>query len=127
MIGFIILTHNQIGTEMLRSIEEFLDPKSPMVAIPVTHQDSKDTINEAIEGALQQMDSCHGIVLLVDLPGASPANFGKTFAQKENVAALYGVNLPILIKAANMIFEKSAQETARFLKDYGKESISISV
>ena len=124
MIGFIVVTHNRIGSEMVQAVEEILQGKSPLKSVSVSHGSAPGEVVKKVESALAELQNCHGVVILADLPGATPVNLCRRFLTVKNIEMVTGINLPILIKAASTNFTESPSEVARFLINYGKDNIS---
>ena len=57
--------------------------------------------------------------------GGTPSNIALSFLGEMNVEVVTGINLPMLIKLATLRSEKSLEELASFIKDYGRRNISV--
>ncbi len=123
MLGYVIVTHLGIGREMLKAVEEILKEKVPMAVVEIDSQrptsESHDRICEAVE-SFRDKD---GVLILTDIFGATPTNLCRDLLSSGKVAAVTGLNLPMVLKAATARFEKSAAEAADFLKNYGRENV----
>jgi PTS system mannose-specific IIA component len=66
-----------------------------------------------------------GVLVATDMFGGTPANLGITFLEPDKVEVVTGVNLPMLIKAANLREEQDLTEVARSLRDHGRNAIWV--
>jgi PTS system mannose-specific IIA component len=58
--------------------------------------------------------------------GGTPSNLSYSFLEEGRIEVISGVNLPVLIKAANMRNrENSLDKLAKTIETYGKKSISL--
>ena len=57
--------------------------------------------------------------------GGTPSNISLSFLDDHRVEVVTGLNLPMLIKLANLRGEKSLEDLAVFIKDYGRRNISL--
>jgi PTS system mannose-specific IIA component len=57
--------------------------------------------------------------------GGTPSNMSLSFLDEHHVEVVTGVNLPMLIKLATLSEEKSLEDLARFIKEYGRRNISV--
>lgn len=123
MVGFIIVTHNRIGTEMLKTVLEITKDKPGIISVETSNDAPFSETQQAIFDAITRLREYNGIVILTDLFGATPCNLCTEFLKENKVEMVTGCNLPMLIKAAATDFKESASDVARFLKEYGKDNI----
>jgi PTS system mannose-specific IIA component len=57
--------------------------------------------------------------------GGTPSNLSYSFLEEGRVEVISGVNLPILIKAADIQTDMELSELAEHLESFGKKSISL--
>ena len=57
--------------------------------------------------------------------GGTPSNIALSFLNERRVEVVTGMNLPMLIKLATLRNEKSLEDLASFIKDYGQRNISV--
>ncbi len=67
----------------------------------------------------------HGVIILTDMFGGTPANISMTFLQPQGVEVLTGANLPMLLKFFNSQESLGLDELAGILKSYGRQSIDL--
>lgn len=124
MVGFVVITHNKIGQEMLRTVQEIVQ-ESPNISNVSVPQENFLESQKKIAEAIKSHSDASGVILLLDLFGATPCNLCKEFLDPGKVEMITGCNLPMLIKAATTDFKESPAQVAQFLKNYGKENIRV--
>ncbi len=65
------------------------------------------------------------MIILTDLFGGTPSNLSISFLEDDKVEVITGVNLPMMIKIANIREEMSLEELAQYIRSYGRENISV--
>ncbi len=105
MVSILIVTHNRIGEEILKSAEMIIGkPASAARTISVPGSLAPDQLGlyadqiKADISALQQGD---GVLILTDIMGATPSNLVHYFSDSKQVKIIEGLNLPMLIRVLN--------------------------
>lgn len=105
MVSVLIVTHNRIGEEILKSAEMIVGkciPSVKTISIPGNLKPDQlgmyaDQIKTDIE-TLQQGD---GVLIMTDIMGATPSNLVHYFVDNQQVKIIEGINLPMLIRIIN--------------------------
>ena len=124
-IGVVIVTHYGLGDEFLQALRLILPEAPEFGAVAVDPGQSVDELRKAIDAALRKADRGKGVLVLTDMFGGTPSNISLSFLDDRRVEVVTGVNLPMLIKLATLREEKSLEELARFIKNYGRRNISV--
>ena len=96
MIKAFIITHGNLGKELLTVVEEILEKKTDIDFICFDwKEDGTKSLNK-IEAYLKQNEG-HNIVIFTDMFGGSPTNICFKF-HKKNIEIITGINLPGLLK-----------------------------
>src|SRR5580765_750097 len=102
MIGVVVVTHGQLATELVNATETIGGDLPTFTAVSIGwHEDVHDA-REEIAAAIARVQGPEGVLLATDMFGGTPANLGITFLEPNKVEVVTGVNLPMLIKAANL-------------------------
>ncbi|MBI1909091.1 MAG: PTS sugar transporter subunit IIA [Deltaproteobacteria bacterium] len=125
MIGAVVVTHGNIGTEMIRAAESIVKEKLPFLGVALEHHESVPTMKSKIREAIASCHSPQGVLLLSDLFGGTPCNLCLSFLKEVKVEVVTGVNLPMLIKLAHYRENRPLKEVARFIREYGKKNITL--
>jgi PTS system mannose-specific IIA component len=86
---------------------------------------SVEEMRASIAKALEAADGGDGVLILTDMFGGTPSNVSLSFFEERRVEVVTGTNLPMLIKLATMREEKSLEDLASFIKEYGQRNISV--
>ena len=124
MIGVLVITHGNMGNELIKAAEMIKGPLTGVYAVSVNSERGVDDIRKEINSAMKKIDAGDGILILTDLFGGTPSNISLSFMKEEKVEVLTGVNLPMLLKL-DIRKEKTLSEAALFLRDYGRKNIYL--
>lgn len=101
-VGLLIITHNNIGQQLLNTAMAMLETCPLQTKHFAIHNDCnlEDTITEATR-RVDTLDTGDGVLILTDMYGSTPSNIANHLSKKYNVKVISGVNLPMLIRALN--------------------------
>ena len=125
MIGVVVVTHGQLANELVNAAEMIVGDLPQFTAVSIGWHDEVNDAREDIAQAIERVRGESGVLLLTDMFGGTPSNLGMTFLEKDRIEVITGVNLPMLIKLATLRGEKSLEDLAVFIKDYGRRNISV--
>ena len=126
MIGIVIVTHCRLGEALIEAAEFILDDKPEGVAfVSIDINKNADALRGKIAAGIKLVDQKAGVLILTDMFGGTPSNLSYSFLEEGHIEVISGVNLPILIKAANARKDKDLSDLASTLETYGKKSISL--
>jgi PTS system mannose-specific IIA component len=126
MVGGVIVSHGQLGKEMIRTAEMIVGKKIAnitSVSIDVT-TDVKSS-REQIKQAIQSVNSGSGVVIFTDMFGGTPSNISLSFLDETSVEVVTGVNLAMLLQFSTSNVDESFQRIVESLKQRGQENIHI--
>jgi PTS system mannose-specific IIA component len=124
-VGVVIVTHYGLGEEFLRALRLIVPDSPPFHAVSLEPTQGVEEMRETIGSAMRAADSGQGVLVLTDMFGGTPSNVSLSFLEEHHVEVVTGLNLPMLIKLATLRDEKSLEELARFIKEYGQRNISV--
>lgn len=105
MVPVLLLTHNRIGEEMLSTLQTIADhplEKFESFSIPGDlHSDDLGAYVDLLRKILDRLEQGEGVLVLTDIPGATPANLANYFAQEYPLKIVCGLNLPMLLRIVN--------------------------
>jgi len=126
MIGLVVATHGNLGSELLMSAQMIIGPVVNARAVSITHDSSMETIRDAIAEAVAEVGKDeHGVIIVTDMFGGTPANVSMTFLEPQSVEVMTGINLPMVLKFFNSQESLDLDELAGILKSYGQQSIAL--
>jgi PTS system mannose-specific IIA component len=126
MIGILIVTHRQLGGALIEAAEFILGNRpEALVSVSIDLSESADVLRGKIASGIKKVKSEEGVLILTDMFGGTPSNLSYSFLEEGHIEVISGVNLPILIQAANTRDKMSLDELAVKLEEFGKKSISL--
>src|ERR1700761_6218478 len=102
MIGLVLVTHGNIGVELLNALNLIVGPQKQAKAIGIGTDDDMDKCRDDILQAIKEVNSGKGVVMLTDMFGGTPSNLAIAAMPSTNAVVLAGVNLPVLVKLASV-------------------------
>lgn len=125
MIGMILVTHNNIGVELLRAVDSIVGPQDCAIAITIGMNDDMNECRDQILSAIKTVNTGKGVVILVDMFGGTPSNLAISSMPLSNAVVLAGLNLPMLIKLASVRGSMSMLDAARESEMAGRKYIQL--
>ncbi len=125
MIGMILVTHGNIGAELLLATDAIVGPQAQAQAITIGMHDDMGACRDHILSAVKAVNSGKGVVLLVDMFGGTPSNLAIASMPMTNAVVLAGVNLPMLIKLASVRGTMPLLDAAREAETAGRKYIQL--
>ncbi|HHY42956.1 MAG TPA: PTS sugar transporter subunit IIA [Thermoanaerobacterales bacterium] len=103
MIGIIIVTHGNFGSELLKSTELIIGKQKGIMAFGLFPGDSVDKLKCDIVKAVEQLDEGDGILVFVDIFNGSAASTAiissRDLKGETKIEYIAGINMPMLLEA----------------------------
>ena len=125
MIGVVIVTHANLGEELIKVGRMILGEFEQVNAVGIFNRESVDEMRSKINDAINQVDSGEGVIVLVDMFGGTPSNMALAFLEEGKVEVVTGVNLPMIIKLRDDMRKKRLKDLAFILRDTAQRNISV--
>jgi PTS system mannose-specific IIA component len=126
MIGIVIVTHSQLGEALIGAAEFIIGSRPESIeSVSIDLSENADKLREKIAKGIKKVMGEEGVIILTDMFGGTPSNLSYSFLEEGHIEVLSGVNLPILIQAANMRQKMELDQLAANLETFGKKSISL--
>lgn len=126
MPGILIVTHPDLGTSLLHTLELVLDrPADRVASLTIDIRENPDLLRKKIQDAIRKVRSEKGVLIFTDMFGGTPSNLSYSFLEEGVVEVISGVNLPILLKAVTSRERMELGELAASLVASGRKSISL--
>jgi PTS system mannose-specific IIA component len=125
MIGVLVITHSNLGNELIKAAELIRGPLKGIVPISVEETKGIEDLKKEISTAIKKLDQGQGILILTDLFGGTPSNISLSFMKEGKVEVITGVNLPMLVKLPDIQEDVSLAKIAQNLRDYGIKNIYL--
>jgi mannose PTS system EIIA component len=125
MIGIVVVSHGRLADEFIAAAEHVLGPQPQMRAVAIgPHDDMEERRADIIEavGAVEKGD---GVIVLTDMFGGTPSNLAISVINQIKIEVIAGVNLPMLIKLAEVRAKMSLPEAALAAQEAGRRYIRV--
>ena len=125
MIGVLITTHGNLGSELIKAAELIRGSLKGILHVTIDQNKGVETIKKEISTGIKKLDQGQGVLILTDLFGGTPSNISLSFLKDGKVEVITGVNLPMLLKLPDIREGSTLKEFAQLVKDYGVKNISL--
>jgi PTS system mannose-specific IIA component len=125
MIGLLIVTHCDLGKELLGAAEFIVGKIEAVDTIAITETSGTDLLRKRIEAKVDALDRGDGVLILTDMFGGTPSNLSLTFLKEGKIEVLTGVNLPMIIATVQNRPKCKVTALAEKAQEAGKMGISL--
>lgn len=125
MIGIVVVSHHNIGHEMISTTRKIIPDCPDITSVSIESDVAPEVNRNKIRDAIKKVDKGGGVILLTDMFGGTPSNLCISFLEKGEVEIISGFNLPMLIKLANSRDKMNFEELTTFIKKYGQKNIVL--
>jgi len=125
MIGIVVVTHGDLGTELLRTAQEIVGKFASVESVSIDASEQIDKARKKIEAALQRVNDGSGVLILTDLFGGTPSNLVLSYLEVGRLEVVTGVNLPMLMKLPSLREERDLRAVADNVAKYGQRNILV--
>ena len=102
MFRFLLITHGNLGQSLVECVENNLQKNcNNIIDIISLNSSDIDVTRKELDIYVNKNKDCE-IIILTDLYGASSSNIVKKHTSQENIYAISGLNLPMLMKAVTL-------------------------
>lgn len=125
MIGVLITTHGNLGSEFLKVAEMIRGTLKDVMHISVDQTKGVEDLKKDINAAIKKLDQGQGVLILTDLFGGTPSNLSLSLLKEGKVEVVTGVNLPMLLKLSDTREKMNLKDFANYIKEYGRKNIYL--
>jgi len=109
---------------LLDAARMIVGEQEALLALSLQEMEDVEGLMAKVEEAISQVDGGEGVLVLVDLPGASPFNASARIAmQREGIEVVTGVNLPMLAELLVRRGGSSLEELVDIAKEAGTSGV----
>lgn len=125
MIGVLVATHGEMAKGLFDAIDMICGAQEKFSIVSLERGQDAESFGEELGEKINELNSGEGVVVLVDLLGATPMNQSALNLYKsDNVEVITGVNLPMVVTAT---MERDCfsdiKELVEKIKNDGKDSV----
>jgi mannose PTS system EIIA component len=121
----VIITHGGLAHEFRLALELIVGAQDRLETIAVGPDDDLEKRRADILATVKRVDDGHGVVVATDMFGGTPSNLALTVLEEGRVEIIAGVNLPLLIKLAQLRGGCSLKEAAATAMQAGRKYITV--
>ena len=125
MIGLVVVTHGRLAEEFIAAAEHVVGRLDNARAVSIGPDDDMDMRRKEIIAAAKSTDTGSGVVILTDMFGGTPSNLAISVINQVKIEVIAGVNLPMLIKLAEVRDRMKLPEAALAAQDAGRRYIRV--
>jgi PTS system mannose-specific IIA component len=125
MIGLLIVTHCDLGKELLNAAEFIVGKIEAVNTIAITETSGTDLLRKKIEAKVGALNKGDGVLILTDMFGGTPSNLSLSFLKEGKIEVLTGVNLPMIIAIVQNRPNFKVTALAEKAQEAGKMGISL--
>jgi mannose/fructose/sorbose-specific phosphotransferase system IIA component len=124
LVGVLVVAHGEMAAGLLDAARMIVGEQEALLALSLQEMEDVEGLMAKVEDAISQVDGGEGVLVMVDLPGASPFNASARIAmQREGIEVVTGVNLPMLAELLVQREGKSLEELIDIAKEAGTSGI----
>ena len=129
MTGILLVSHGGMAAGMLDSMDLIMGGCDQMAVESLIAGEDFESFRTKIMAATRKLDTGDGVLIFVDLYGASPFNasvYAAAMLEKENIAVrvLAGMNLPMLLETAALRNSSTLSDLVDIASGAGKDGIA---
>ena len=125
MIGLLLVSHGRLADEMKAAMENVVGPQEAVETVCIFPNDDMEGRREEIQDKLDTVDKGEGVAVLTDMFGGTPSNLAISVMERKNIEVIAGMNLPMLIKLAQIRGTHSLRESSELAQDAGRKYINV--
>jgi PTS system mannose-specific IIA component len=124
-VGVVVVTHGQLAAELVNAAEAIVGDMANIAAVSIGWHDDVEHAREEIGAAIERVATGIGTLVLTDMFGGTPSNLAVTFLQPGRTEVVTGVNLPMLLKLANLRETVDLKAIARTVREHGQSAVWV--
>lgn len=114
MVGIVVVCHGAMGDGLLDAARMIVGEQEGVVAVNLREEDSVESLMDRVAVAVEEVDRGDGVLILVDVFGASPFNASARLAmQRDQIEVISGVSLPMLLE---LFVQREGQSLAELVE-----------
>ena len=125
MIGVLITTHGNLGSEFIKAVELIRGNLKGVLHLSMDQNKGVEELKKEVATAIKKLDQGQGVLILTDLFGGTPSNISLSFLKPGKVEVVTGVNLPMLLKLSEAREGASLRDFSISIRDYGMKNIYL--
>jgi len=101
-VALLVVTHNRIGAELIRTARDILGGyPMPCATLEVSRDADLESLLTDGHRLTWELDAGDGVLILTDAFGSTPSNTAVRLGEDVGTAVVSGANLPMLLRVFN--------------------------
>src|SRR3954470_1940776 len=125
MIGLVLVTQWEVSVEFKSSLEHIVGPQEQVETICIGPDDDMEVRREDIIGAVGEVNTGQGVVVLTDMFGGTPSNLAISVMKTVGAEVIAAVNLPMLVKLARVRGDLEIKAAVTMAAEAGRKYINV--
>ena len=125
MIGLVVVTHGRLADEFVAAMEHVVGPQTSVRTVCIGPEDDMEKRRSDIQKAVLEVNTGAGAIILTDMFGGTPCNLAMSLLDMGRVEVIAGINLPMLIKLADMRTKDNMVAAVTAAQDAGRNYIKV--
>ncbi|MEO8758433.1 MAG: PTS sugar transporter subunit IIA [Devosia sp.] len=125
MIGLVLVTHGALAVEFKSALEHVVGPQEQIATICIGPDDDMEARREDIIGAVGEVNTGTGVIILTDMFGGTPSNLAISVMKNVGAEVIAGVNLPMLVKLARVRADLDIKAAVMMAAEAGRKYINV--
>lgn len=122
-IGILLVSTGNLATSLQAVIGELFGRPPFLKAVALKRDDRWEEALAKVKRGAEKVDGGRGVLVLADITGGTPFNVAQSLKADRRVEVIGGVNLPMILKAAQVCGEMELPELATYIERYGRDHI----
>jgi PTS system mannose-specific IIA component len=123
--GLLVVTHGRLAGELETAARRIVGDVAKMASISLDWDDDVVDARRRIEQGIEKVAVNGRVLILTDMFGGTPSNVALSLLEPGKIDVITGVNLPMLIKFANLHTVDGFNETVRRIAQQGRDAIQV--
>ncbi|HEX4825543.1 MAG TPA: PTS sugar transporter subunit IIA [Candidatus Polarisedimenticolaceae bacterium] len=123
--GLLVVTHGKLADELAHAVRRIVGDVPALGSISLDWDDDVADATRRIEEGISRVAINGRVLILTDMFGGTPTNIALSMLDPGKVDVVTGVNLPMLVKFANLRKVDGFDETVRRIAQQGREAIQV--
>jgi PTS system mannose-specific IIA component len=125
LIGMVLVTHGRLAIELVAALEHVVGAQPQVVSVCIGPEDDMEQRRADIVKAVEATNAGEGVVVLTDMFGGTPSNLAISIMESAPIEVIAGVNLPMLIKLAQVRGSETLRNAVVQAQDAGRKYINV--
>jgi len=126
MIGLVLVSHGKLAEGLADAMQMITGEQESVRTIGLLETEDVESLMEKVSRAIAEVDSAEGVLIMVDLFGASPFNASARLvmsAPGKPLEVVTGMNLPMLVELVVQRDGMTLEEAVALVLKVGPESM----